>query len=718
MKIAIVYNRESQEVINLFGLPNREKYGLKTIAAIKDAIKQCGHQVKTFEGDKNIIRNLEEYMPAVLSGERPGLVFNLSYGIQGKARYTHIPSILEMVGIPYIGSDPLSQGLALDKVITKMILIQKGIPTPRYAILEKPDDLFLENLNYPLIVKPKNESVSYGLQIVNSEEELRSGAEVIYKMFGGATLVEEYIDGREINVGVLGNDPVRALPPLELIFKEGTKIFTYEDKSTKGASRIVKKCPAALTDSETEYIQSLAIATFKALGCNDSARIDFRIDKEGNPYVLEINSMASLSPGASYVMAAEKAGYDYKNLVEELISVASKRYFGESVNNGEADSLEVINEKNDIFEYFTKNRQKVENELKYWTNFSRDSDHPLGITKLMKALDGKFENLGLKHVDSFTNYNSAWAWETEAGYEGGVLLVIPTDYPPRPSDRIAEFRIEGGRIFGEGVGSTNAGMTCALESLKAIKTYSNINDKKIGVFAYTDESIGMRYSGKILNQMSKLAKEVIVLQPGTAGNKIVNQRRGLRKIKIVVERSPVSIGRKSNSTDIYFWTTEKINTIKEKIKNLDKFSVAVNDFKLQNNHMMLAHKITLTLCMTYVDSNLADEMEAEIKSMFKSTSKSIKSTVGTLEVRPPMNKNENQQELIMKLMNVYEDLQIPFGVDTKLFPSAGGDISEDVPVICGMSPATLELYNSEESILRLELLQKILIMTNFILSDE
>ena len=161
MKIAIIYNRESKAVINLFGLPNREKYGLKTIGIIKDAIRQCGHQVKTFEGDKNIIKNLEDYMPAVVSGERPGLVLNLSYGIQGKSRYTHIPSILEMIGIPYIGSDPLSQGLALDKVITKMILVQKGIPTPKFTVLEKPDDLFNDELNYPLIVKPKDEAVSY-----------------------------------------------------------------------------------------------------------------------------------------------------------------------------------------------------------------------------------------------------------------------------------------------------------------------------------------------------------------------------------------------------------------------------------------------------------------------------------------------------------------------------------------------------------------------------
>ena len=112
---------------------------METIDKIRDALVKGGHQVKTFEGDKNIIYRLEEFMPSVISGERPGLVFNLSYGIQGRGRYMHIPGILEMLGVPYVGSGPETHAIALDKVITKMILIQRGLPTPRFAVLEKPE---------------------------------------------------------------------------------------------------------------------------------------------------------------------------------------------------------------------------------------------------------------------------------------------------------------------------------------------------------------------------------------------------------------------------------------------------------------------------------------------------------------------------------------------------------------------------------------------------
>jgi len=182
MKIAIIYNRNSKNVINLFGIPNREKYGKKAIQRIVDGIKKYGHQVKTFEGDKDLISNLEQFMPRVLKGERPGMAFNLSYGIQGQARYTHVPGILEMVGVPYVGSGPLAHSLALDKVVAKMIFLQHGILTPDFAVLNNPD-FEVPDLTYPLIVKPKNEAVSMGIKIVNNEKELREAAEVIFNKF-------------------------------------------------------------------------------------------------------------------------------------------------------------------------------------------------------------------------------------------------------------------------------------------------------------------------------------------------------------------------------------------------------------------------------------------------------------------------------------------------------------------------------------------------------
>ena len=243
MKIAVVYNREQGNVINLFGTANREKIGLKTINRLVVALRDGGHQVTALEGDKDLVDRLEEFMPRVVKSERPGLVFNVSYGIQGQARYTHVPSILEMVGIPYVASGPLAHSLCLDKVVTKMILRQNGLPTPDFVVLQTPDDE-IPGLTYPLIVKPKNEAVSFGLAVVNNEAELRAAVKIIFDEFNQAVLAEQFIEGREVNVGLLGNGPPEAFPPVELLFGEdGPSIYTYEDKTGRSGRTINHRCP-------------------------------------------------------------------------------------------------------------------------------------------------------------------------------------------------------------------------------------------------------------------------------------------------------------------------------------------------------------------------------------------------------------------------------------------------------------------------------------------
>ncbi len=327
MKIAIVYNYQSRAVINLFGVPSGECYGIQTIQLIQSALESGGHQVKSFEGDKDIIRNLEDFMPPESFMADPGLVFNLSYGIQGKARYTHVPAILEMLGIPYVGSSPYAHAIALDKVLTKILLLQKGLPTPRFMVVDEPGLTPIEELNYPMILKPKDEARSLGLMIVKNKKQFLAGVAEISERFKTQVLAEEFIDGREINVGLLGNRPVTPLPPVELKFGEGLAIYTHEDKTKQSSRTIEKCCPAKLQPEQLTLIQELAIKAFNALQCYDCARIDFRLDRQGQPYILEVNSMASLEPDSSFTIAARNAGFSYSALINRLIEVAAERYY-------------------------------------------------------------------------------------------------------------------------------------------------------------------------------------------------------------------------------------------------------------------------------------------------------------------------------------------------------------------------------------------------------
>ncbi|ABR49863.1 D-alanine--D-alanine ligase domain protein [Alkaliphilus metalliredigens QYMF] len=714
MKIAIVYNRESQAVINLFGTLNREKYGLETINKIKEGLTAGGHQVKTFEGDKNIITKLEKFMPSVISGERPGLVFNLSYGIQGKGRYMHVPGILEMLGIPYVGSGPETHAIALDKIVTKMILIQKGLPTPKFTVMDKPDSEIKDNLKYPLIVKPKDEAVSFGLKIVHNEEELRDGVKTIYEAFNTPTLVEEYIEGREINVGLLGNNPVEAMPPVELTFGEGLQIYTYEDKKNTSGRTVEKICPAPLSDEKTEQIKQLAIDTFNALGCYDSARVDFRLDQEGNPYILEVNSMASLGKSGSFVYAAEKMGLDYVALVNRLIDVTCERYFGPHffMNTDQ----EVANEASNLFGAITSNRDKIEDELKVWTNLSSWTEDPVGLSMVLRKLEDRLKKLGLKVVEEHTNGRSAWTWATKEGLKDGTLLVVPLDIPGERTGFPIPFRTDQEWMYGEGIASSRGGLVTLLSALSALKGIKALSTKKVGVLFYSDEGRGMRYSSPTLRQAAKQAKQVIVLQPGFEGGNIVDQRRGTKKYSIVIEGEPLRVGRRSNQIDVLTYFLQKTEKLKEISSPDQRLTVAIHDVHSERYSVLLPHRVRATVYVTFLEEKMARDAETQIKEVFKSNARGMKTYVEKLEERPPLLRKKNNP-IVKRLGELCEEWNIPFGIESSLLATAAGEVPSSVPVICGFGPASKGLYTPNEAIHRGEMIQRSFLLSMLLLEE-
>ncbi|KAB3534810.1 M20/M25/M40 family metallo-hydrolase [Alkaliphilus pronyensis] len=714
MKIAIVYNRESQAVINLFGTLNREKYGLETIKNIKEALTAGGHQVKTFEGDKNIISKLEKFMPSVISGERPGLVLNLSYGIQGKGRYMHVPGILEMLGIPYVGSGPETHAIALDKIVTKMILIQKGLPTPKFTVMDKPDSDITDNLRYPLIVKPKAEAVSFGLRIVHNEEELREGVKTIYDTFNSSTLVEEFIEGREVNVALLGNNPVQALPPVELVFGDGPQVYTYEDKKNISGRKVEKICPAPLSQEETQGIQRLAIDTFEALGCYDSARVDFRIDKDGNPYILEVNSMASLGADGSFVFAAKQIGLNYVDLMNKLVEVACERYFGPYIIDNISE--DVPDKTMDLFNIITQNRDKIEAELKTWTNIPSWTEDYVGISTVLRRLEDRLKQMGLRLVEDYTNNNSAWTWETEAGLKDGLLLVLPIDIPGNRSGFPIPYRTEQEWIYGEGIAVSRGGLVTLLSALDALKEINNLDKKKIAIFLYSDEGRGMRYSNGVLKKLSQNVKEVIVLQPGFKGGKVVHQRRGSKKYSVIVEGDSLRVGYRSSQMDVLSYFIKKAEMLKD-ISSWDKkLTVAIQDVHSERYSVLLPHRVRATLYITFVDEKLANEAEKQISKIFKSNSKGIQSYIEKMVERPPFIQSNNNK-IINKVKTIAEKWNIPFGVESSLLATAAGEINNKIPVVCGFAPSSKGLYTPNEAIHRRELIERTLLLSMYILEN-
>jgi D-alanine-D-alanine ligase len=518
-----------------------------------------------------------------------------------------------------------------------------------------------------------------------------------------------------VNVGLLGNNPVEALPPVELVFGEGEQIFTYEDKKNKSGRTVEKVCPAPLSEEETKKIQQLAIDTFNALGCYDSARVDFRIDKQGNPYILEVNSMASLGADGSFVYAADKMGLNYTDLMNRLIDITNERYFGPFfLDNTDGETPK---EPLEIFNSITQNRHKIETDLKSWTNLSSWTQDPVGLSTVRRRLDDRCKKLGLRAVEEYTNGRSAWTWESKAGFKDGTLLVLPIDIPGERKGFPIPFRTEQEWIYGEGIASSRGGLTVMLTALNALKEQKLLAKKKVGVLFYSDEGRGMRYSSSTLRKAASEAKQVIVLQPGFTEGKVADQRRGSKKYSITVEGDPLRVGGKnSKQADVlssFLLKTEKLKEISSRDK---KLTIAVQDVHSERYSVLLPHRVTATIVVTYINEKLAEEAEKEIRETFKSSSGGMKSYVETIEERPPLLRRKNN-EVISQLRQISEEWHLPFGTESSLLASAAGEVQADIPVVCGFAPASKGLYTPNEAIHRSELIQRSLLLSLFLLEQ-
>ena len=219
LKIALMYNKnkiDPSDVINISDIPTQEHYSSNAIERVAKALEKGGHTVKLIEANMHAIDEMHDFMPKVMDGDRPGLVFNMAYGLQGHNRYTHVPALLEMLGVPYLGSGPEAHAIVQDKVMTKLVLQRNNIPTPGFWVFSTSEDQF-DDLIFPVIVKPKSESTSMGMKVVDNWDDLRNAVKEEIEKYHQDALVEQFIPGREFAVGLIGNtDSVEVLPIVEI----------------------------------------------------------------------------------------------------------------------------------------------------------------------------------------------------------------------------------------------------------------------------------------------------------------------------------------------------------------------------------------------------------------------------------------------------------------------------------------------------------------------
>jgi len=260
-------------------------------------------------------------------------VFNLATGGGKEGRQIHVPAILDLLNIPYTGSTAFVHTICLDKFVTKVILSFYGISTPKFILMKENEDIPSNfSLNFPAIVKPVREGGALGLtkdSVVYDFEGVKKCVNRINKEFNEPALVEEFIEGKEVTCGIIGNkDEIEVLPLLEIDFyslpDDVEKFYSYRVKNE--IENIKYYCPARLEKDVEEKVKEGAMKSFKALGLRDYTRMDIRI-KNGEYFILEVNSLPLLVPNYSDILKmAEKVGYSYDDFVLKILEIAIKRY--------------------------------------------------------------------------------------------------------------------------------------------------------------------------------------------------------------------------------------------------------------------------------------------------------------------------------------------------------------------------------------------------------
>ncbi len=292
----------------------------ETIDAISKAIESHGHKVVPLEANNDF--------PRALLTSGVDVVFNIAEGIRGRNREAQVPSLCELMGVPFTGSDSATLSICLDKGLAKRLL--KDVDTPEWQVLISGREK-LRAFEYPVIVKPNAEGTSKGITgkcVVEDEAGEREVAREIIEKYGQPALVEEYVFGRELTVGLLGERRPRVLPPMEVAFLKPTERPVYDYASKQDWQKFVRyEVPANVTKEELRAIERTCRTTFAALGCRDVARVDLRLTPSGKIHVIEVNPLPGLTPDYSDLcLIANGAGMDYRSLIGEILSGAIKRW--------------------------------------------------------------------------------------------------------------------------------------------------------------------------------------------------------------------------------------------------------------------------------------------------------------------------------------------------------------------------------------------------------
>lgn len=324
MKIAIVTDMSREKFIPLEEAQLEDKQKNQTCKAIKEILSKK-YQCISLVADDNIIE--------ALKSKKVDLVFNLCNGIQGFSRLAQLPAMLEFANIPYTGSSILGHALAINKIFASTVFKNRNIPTPKFMSVNTLADLEELDMNFPILIKPSDEGSSRGIHqdslVFNKEDLVKKVSEEL-KIYNPPIMLNEFIEGREFSIGILGNEEDIEILPIQEVDLSNLpgdllKFYSFEIKSYY-KSHTQYHIPATLTPEEKKLMEETALKAYRALQLRDYSRVDI-ILSNGIPYVLEINSLPGLMKEKSALFRmAEATDLGYDGLILKIVDAARKRY--------------------------------------------------------------------------------------------------------------------------------------------------------------------------------------------------------------------------------------------------------------------------------------------------------------------------------------------------------------------------------------------------------
>lgn len=709
MKVAIIYNKDLTGVLNKFGMQNKEFYSEKNVQRVANCLERGGHNTRVIDGNMYVIERLQHFMPKTIDGDQMGMVFNMAYGIQGESRYTHLPSLLEMLGIPYVGSTPSGHAIALDKVMTKIVWQNNGLPTPDFWVFNAPDD-DLASVRYPVIVKPKMESVSFGLRVVYQENDLREAINFIVTEFQQQALVEQFIPGREFAVGLLGNSPIEAFPLLEFDLEgDPNAIQTEEDKKKRPREKV---CPAQVSPDLAEKMIEYSKQAFRALELRDFARVDIRMDEAENIYLLEVNSMASLGRGGSYVYAAGVAGHDFCALVNRMLDVASVRYFSENLLTHLPEEKEKrLPLKSRLRTYLRGRQQTTETILEKLVNIDTHVRNIEGVNRCSELIKSQLAPLNFSsEIYPELEIGNLLFLSNASGEDLDYLILLSIDDSVKMSNHEI-FQATEHRLYGTSIWENKGGIVTCISAFQALRFARLLRKIKIGVFVTTDSSIAGKFSRDIIVQKAMHARRVISMHGGNIEGSVVTSRSGSASytynLKLIDSNHSENVALAAS----HFFKT--ISAIVDLGKNDTENVIAPFATNFQSNIFKTVAYGTAKISVrfnTAADFERIDQRIRKITSLSRRLAKTFQSQLDGGLTRQPLPSSEKSMEFFETISRIARRIDSSVVSEHRWSSSDICNISIDVPKVDGLGPIGGFDKQKSEFIIRHSLVDRALLL--------